>query len=65
MSATPDADEYTEECTECQRETRHRVQIELKEEGGNEGTTDFSREPYRITVCSVCDTEESLRMNDA
>ncbi|SFR54582.1 DUF7835 family putative zinc beta-ribbon protein [Halogeometricum limi] len=65
MSTTPNSTERTERCTDCGRDTVHRVRVELREEGKNPDTAAFSREPYRISICSLCGVENALRMNNA
>jgi hypothetical protein len=65
MNATPDPSVMTEPCPDCGRDTPHRVRVELRAEGGDPATAAFSREPYRISVCTVCNAEGVLRMNDA
>ncbi|MFC4449808.1 hypothetical protein [Halorussus aquaticus] len=53
--------ETAEDCEECGRETVHAVTVELRAE--NPDST-FSREPYRVSECTVCETETTTRMND-
>ena len=65
MSTRPDPAEFTEPCAVCGRDTRHRVRVELRTEGRNPDTAAFSREPYRVSVCTVCGSEDVLRMNNA
>ncbi|MDS0294406.1 hypothetical protein [Halogeometricum luteum] len=65
MNGKPDPSEVTESCPDCGRETVHRVRVELRTEGRNPTTAAFSREPYRVSVCTVCDAEDVLRMNNA
>ncbi|MFC4358764.1 hypothetical protein ACFO0N_12505 [Halobium salinum] len=59
----PEAD--TEECTVCDTRTTHTVSIELVTESERERNAEFSREPYRVSECDVCGSEEKVRMNDA
>jgi hypothetical protein len=65
MSTKSDPSELTEPCLDCGRDTPHRVRVELRTEGRNPDTAAFSREPYRISVCTVCNGEDVLRMNNA
>lgn len=53
-----------EDCPTCRRETPHAVAIEILEESTDPGGTAYSREPYRVSVCELCETETQLRMND-
>ena len=67
MSSTTDADtagafsELTEECVTCERETPHEVAVEIRTENPD---SSFSREPYRVTECTVCGATEEVRLND-
>lgn len=62
-------DARMESCPACERETPHRVTIEIREEGNPLSVTDrrmkYSREPYRITTCFRCERTAALRLNDA
>jgi hypothetical protein len=60
-----DDDGMSEACAECGRETPHEVSIELLTESRKQENAQFSREPYRVSECRVCGTEESVRMNNA
>lgn len=51
-----------EECADCERETDHEVQVEIRTE--NPDST-FSREPYRVTECQTCGATSTERLNDA
>ncbi|WP_276298823.1 hypothetical protein [Halorussus lipolyticus] len=68
VAKTPDTDaagafsELTEECPDCERETPHAVAVELRTENPD---SSFSREPYRVTECSVCGATEEVRLTDA
>jgi len=64
-SKTPGFSELAELCEDCGRETPHSVSVELKTESKKKENAEFSREPYRVTVCRVCGTERSQRMNNA
>lgn len=58
--------ETTEHCPNCERETRHEVEIQILTENPNkEHNAEFSREPYRISECDECGYERKKRMNDA
>jgi hypothetical protein len=65
MSSTTDDSpafsEITEECDECDRETVHEIAVELRTE--NPDST-FSREPYRVTECTICGATATTRMNN-
>ncbi|MFB6082370.1 MAG: hypothetical protein ABEJ67_06070 [Halanaeroarchaeum sp.] len=60
-----DAERVTERCPDCTEPTTHRVRVELKTESSEPENAAFSREPYRIAVCTVCGRETHQRMNDA
>lgn len=51
-----------EECDDCERETPHEVSVQLRTENPE---SSFSREPYRVSECTVCETETTTRMNNA
>lgn len=59
-----DSDRFLEECSSCGRETPHSVSIEIRQESTKQNHVEYSREPYRVSVCEECDTTERLRMND-
>jgi hypothetical protein len=61
----PHPDTNHESCPDCSRETRHAVRVEIRTENPASANASFSREPYRVAVCSVCETESIQRMNDA
>lgn len=63
-SASPLTDR-TEYCETCGRETQHSVHVEIRTESENADNAGFSREPYRVAECLVCDTERVQRMNNA
>ncbi len=52
-------------CPSCGDETRHEVHVEIRTESGKAENAEFSREPYRVTVCGDCGAESVQRMNDA
>lgn len=58
-------DGMSETCARCGRETPHEVCIQLRTESRKQENAEFSREPYRVSTCRVCGTEESVRMNNA
>ncbi len=58
-------DSQVEWCEDCETDTPHDVEIKLVTESKREQNTEFSREPYRVSSCVVCGTEERLRMNNA
>ena len=58
-------DSMTEPCEDCGRDTEHRVSVEIRTESTKTENAAFSREPYRITRCLVCNRERSQRMNNA
>ena len=55
----------TEYCGACAAETPHAVRVELRTESGKRENREFSREPYRVTVCETCGAEVTTRMNNA
>jgi formate dehydrogenase assembly factor FdhD len=61
----PDPDATLEPCADCGRETRHSVRVEIRTENPASSNAAFSREPYRVAVCGVCESESIQRMNDA
>ena len=65
MATRIDDERMAEECEACERETPHEVKIRLLTESQKEKNAEFSREPYRVSVCRVCGTEETVRMNNA
>lgn len=65
-TTTPQTDgDFTEECQTCESETAHDVSVEIFTESTDSENAAFSREPYRVSVCSVCGHEERVRMNNA
>ncbi|MFO7926815.1 MAG: hypothetical protein ACQET5_04240 [Halobacteriota archaeon] len=67
MSTKPDdtGGPMTEPCETCERETPHDVSIELRTESQRTENAEYSREPYRVSVCRLCSAERSIRMNNA
>ncbi|WP_096389745.1 DUF7835 family putative zinc beta-ribbon protein [Halopenitus persicus] len=61
-AADPDADR--ERCADCREETHHRVRVEIRTESEDPENAAFSREPYRVAVCTRCGRETATRMND-
>lgn len=51
-----------EECADCQQETGHEVRVEVRSENPDSA---FSREPYRVTKCTICGTKTTTRLNNA
>lgn len=64
-SQVPPADQLTENCTECGRQTAHQVSVELRTESSQSENSEFSREPYRVTECQDCGHTTNQRMNNA
>ena len=54
-----------ERCERCTGVTIHEVRVEIRTESTAEENAQFSREPYRVSVCRECGSESVLRMNDA
>lgn len=65
MSVDDGSDGFFQLCEHCGRETSHWVRVEIRTESKTAANPAFSREPYRISVCSQCGEEEALRMNNA
>lgn len=69
MSSTrPASDTFStisEECDDCEHETPHEVSVEIRTESKHRENSEFSREPYRVSECTVCGTETTTRMNNA
>ncbi|GAB6880466.1 hypothetical protein JCM17823_27400 [Halorubrum gandharaense] len=65
MATQPsDPDAVTERCSGCKRDTVHDVRVEIRTESDKAENAQFSREPYRVAVCSDCGTETATRMNN-
>jgi hypothetical protein len=62
--ALTDPDYILEHCEECGGERPHTVSIEILQESTDEHKAEYSREPYRVSVCEECETTERLRMNN-
>ena len=56
--------DQVEGCRTCATDTPHTVSIEIRTENEQAEHSSFSREPYRISVCTVCGEETTRRMND-
>lgn len=54
-----------EECATCGRETVHFVTVQIRTESGKQQNAEFSREPYRVSECRDCGSEDVIRMNNA
>lgn len=65
MATRTGDDGMSEKCSQCGRETPHEVSIQLLTESRKQENAEFSREPYRVSTCRICGTEESVRMNNA
>lgn len=57
--------DITEECPSCGRSTPHAVTVEILTESSDPENAAFSREPYRVSECSICGATEKTRMNNA
>ena len=55
----------TEHCEECELETIHEVNVQIRTESLKKENAQFSREPYRVTECQRCGSRTSQRMNNA
>lgn len=62
---TDGIDDLTEECDECDRQTPHTITVKILAESAKRENAEYSREPYRISVCEICGTVERTRMNNA
>ena len=56
---------FEETCEHCGRPTPHYVSLRLVTESKKEQNAEFSREPYRVTECTICGEERQQRMNNA
>lgn len=66
MTRGPSTPDFTNEpCQACDRETKHAVWVEIRTESEASENAEFSREPYRVAVCTECGTEQTARMNNA
>jgi formate dehydrogenase assembly factor FdhD len=55
----------TEECSECDHDTAHEATVELRTENPDSENASFSREPYRVSECTVCGHTSTERWNNA
>lgn len=60
----PVSTDISEDCSHCGRETPHVVSIQILTESADSKNAAFSREPYRVSRCRVCDAERTVRMNN-
>lgn len=65
MATTSPHSGVIELCDNCETETPHAVQIELRSESTTGENVAFSREPYRVSECHDCGDVSAIRMNDA
>lgn len=65
MTTTMTGTNRREHCDYCKRDTQHTVNIELRAENVDSDNSAFSREPYRVATCVVCEDTNAVRMNDA
>ena len=65
MATRQNGIDVSEGCTACGNETPHQVRVEIMTESSKTENAAFSREPYRVSECSVCGTTETTRMNNA
>ncbi|MFB6129368.1 MAG: hypothetical protein ABEJ28_00925 [Salinigranum sp.] len=61
----PTQETFEEVCESCGRATPHYVSLRLVTESKKQQNAEFSREPYRVTECTVCGEERQQRMNNA
>lgn len=59
------ANERSEHCPTCDRETAHTVSLQIVTESDSVDNAVFSREPYRVSECLVCGETTAVRMNNA
>ena len=57
--------DMAETCADCGRRTPHTVSVKILTESGKRQNAEFSREPYRVTECTVCGETTTQRMNNA
>lgn len=58
-------DGTTEYCRTCEIETLHEVSIQIRTESVRKENAEFSREPYRVSICQRCGDRHTQRMNNA
>ncbi|QDX39941.1 hypothetical protein [Salarchaeum sp. JOR-1] len=56
---------HDEPCPVCDATTTHLVTIELRQEGPDGENCAYSREPYRVTECTVCGRSRASRVRSA
>ncbi|MEE6211045.1 hypothetical protein U3A55_12910 [Salarchaeum sp. III] len=54
-----------EPCPVCDATTTHAVAIELRQECPDGDNSAYSREPYRVTECTVCGASRASRVRSA
>jgi hypothetical protein len=54
-----------EDCKECKLYTPHEVSIQIRTESIRRVNAEFSREPYRVSICQRCGARKTQRMNNA
>jgi hypothetical protein len=57
--------DIAEACEDCGRRTPHTVTVKILTESGKRQNAEFSREPYRVTECTICGQTTTRRMNNA
>jgi len=60
-----DINGQAEHCEHCNQNTTHSVSLELRTESTKTENSEFSREPYRVSKCSICGETTAQRMNNA
>ncbi|MDG5821755.1 hypothetical protein [Natronococcus sp. A-GB7] len=58
-------DGVTEYCETCDIKTLHEVSIQIRTESIRKENAEFSREPYRVSICQQCGNRQIQRMNNA
>ncbi|MGB9986682.1 hypothetical protein [Salarchaeum japonicum] len=54
-----------EPCPICEATTQHVVTIEVRQERPDGENCAYSREPYRVTECTVCGDSRASRVRSA
>ena len=65
MATRPHTDGISEPCPACDAETPHEISVQILTESTKTENAEFSREPYRVSICRTCGREERVRMNNA
>jgi hypothetical protein len=65
MATSPNTDSISEPCPACDAETPHEISVQILTESTKTENAEFSREPYRVSVCRACGHKERVRMNNA